>query len=202
MPLAPRCVTAHFPGSAILVANWQICVVFQQAFNYQAAGYACLTTSALSVTAILCATACLPQETMAILRARGSSLTSALTASKRHARAGWGPGGRALPAPRLRFLHRSSGPGQCADPPDGSGRGHEAGPYSRLAERGEQNGVSRLRGSQQPGRGRAEGRHRPAGGEARREARRGEAARERPRSSAARSGRFEAAAARRPPPPP
>lgn len=168
MPLAPRCVTAHFPGSAILVANWQICVVFQQAFNYQAAGYACLTTSALSVTAILCATACLPQETMAILRARGSSLTSALTASKRHARAGWGPGGRALPAPRLRFLHRSSGPGQCADPPDGSGRGHEAGPYSRLAERGEQNGVSRLRGSQQPGRGRAEGRHRPAGGEARR----------------------------------
>lgn len=163
MPLAPRCVTAHFLGSPIPVANWQICVVFQQAFNYQAAGYACLTTSALPVTAILCATACLPQEMMAILRARGSSLTSALTASERHggdreAELCRHPGFAFPTAPRAR--------GTARTPPDGSGRGHEAGPYSRLAERGEQNGISRLRGSQQPGRGRAEGRHRPAGGEA------------------------------------
>lgn len=91
MPFTPRCVS--FPGSAIPVANWQICFVLQQTFNYQAASYACLTTSALSVIIIPCAAACRPRETMAVLGTRGSSLTSVLTTRKPRTRARPGPGG-------------------------------------------------------------------------------------------------------------
>lgn len=110
VPLTPRCVTSYFLGSAILVAKWQIYFVFQQTFNYQVTSYACLTTSALSTITILCITARPPRETTAVLWARGSILPSVLAASRPRTRAQPGPGGRALPAPQLRSLRRSSGP--------------------------------------------------------------------------------------------